>query len=61
MKHKSDNEMANVLDYLDLDFDHSLDTERQKTKISQYCEEFDNLNPNYDYYRYIKLGEKLVN
>ena len=31
-----------------------------KQEIDCYCEEFENLHPNYDYYRFMKLGEEFV-
>jgi hypothetical protein len=61
LKHKADSEMVNIVDELNLNLGSIMDSEREKSSIAGYCEEFDNLNPNFDYYRYVQLGAKIVN
>lgn len=56
LKHKADHEIINVLDSLDID----LNTDDSDVNLTRYCEDFSDLNPNHDYYRYMKLGENVV-
>ena len=56
LKHKADHEITNVLDALDID----VDTDDSDANLIRYCEDFSDLNPNHDYYRFMKLGENVV-
>lgn len=56
LKHKADHEIINVLDSLDIE----ISADDSDASLTRYCEDFSDLNPNHDYYRYMKLGENVV-